>query len=307
VTDLPAPLDRGAPGRRGIVAGVFAPNAPNLVDPSVLGVGGEETVRALRGLDLEGRVAPDAIVVASPHWLSRTAFLVDASPRPRFIEDFDGFPSKLYGHRYEPPGDPALARALLAAGRDAGLSVSESEEWGLDHGAWTALAPLAPSARTPVLALSYSLASPEDHLRWGRAISRGAEASGKAVAFVATGQLLHNFSKFSFGPSATRWPEGEAIEAEMLGRILAQDVDGVVRFDRAKWREAQPEGNLGPYFELAGALGDRFGARLVSNERCFGSAGMTVVEYLPHPAAPPRRGPGIAGRTESFREPTPSP
>ncbi len=270
--------------RIGVVAGVFAPNAPNLIDPTVLGVGGEATVQALRGLDLERKVRPDAIVVASPHWVSRTSFLVDVSPRPRFIEDFSGFPPAMYGHRYEPPGDPVLARALLAAGRSAGVPVAESEEWGLDHGAWTALAALVPSARVPVVALWYSLASPEDHLRWGRAVAAGAAAAGRAVAFVATGQILHNFAKFSFGPDAARWPEGEAIESEVLARMLALDVDGIVRFDRAKWREAQPEGGLGPYFVLAGALGDRFAPRLVSNERCFGSAGMTVVEYLPRAA-----------------------
>jgi 4,5-DOPA dioxygenase extradiol len=276
----------GARAPLGILLGVFAPNAPNLIDPSILGVGGEETLRALRGLDLERRVRPDSIVVASPHWVSRRSFAVDTSPRPRFIEDFSGFPPQMYGHRYEPPGDPDLARALVGAGRAAGVPVAESEEWGLDHGAWTALSALAPSATTPVVALSYSLGSPEDHLRWGRAIADGVTSSGRSVAFVATGQILHNFSKFSFGPTARRWPEGEAIESEILERMLAGDVEGVVRFDRTKWREAQPEGGLGPYFLLAGALGDRFRPTLVSNERCFGSAGMTVLEFAPRTGGP---------------------
>jgi 4,5-DOPA dioxygenase extradiol len=261
------------------VGGVFAPNAPNLIDPKVLGVGGEATLEALRGLDLEGRLRPDAILVASPHWLSRSTFLVDSSERPRFIEDFEGFPPAMYGHRYEPPGDPALARVLLAAAKTRGVPVSDSEEWGLDHGAWTALAALAPSAKIPVVALSYTLGSPEEHVRWGQAISEAVDKTGRSVAFVATGQILHNFAKFSFGPNPVRWPEGEAIEAEVLERMLAQDVSGVAQFDRRKWREAQPEGGLGPYFLLAGALGTKFDVRLVSNERCFGSAGMTVLEY----------------------------
>ncbi|HEV8050250.1 MAG TPA: class III extradiol ring-cleavage dioxygenase [Thermoplasmata archaeon] len=264
-----------------LLGGIFAPNAPNLIDPAILGVGGEATVRALRSLDIEKRLRPDAILVASPHWLSRSTFLVDTSPRPRFIEDFEGFPREMYGHRYEPPGDPVLARALLGAGQAAGVGVSDSEEWGLDHGAWTALAALVPSAKVPVVPLSYSLAPPADHLRWGRAIAAGVEASGRSVVFVATGQILHNFSKFSFGPEPARWPEGEAIESEILERMLANDVEGIAEFDRRKWREAAPEGGLGPYFLLAGALGGRFAPRLVSNERSFGSAGMTVLEYVP--------------------------
>lgn len=270
-----------APGRAGVVWGLFAPNAPNLIAPEVLGVGGVETVAALRGLGLEERVRPDVVVVASPHWMSREKFLVDVSAHPRFLEDFSGFPPAFYGHRYEPAGDPVFGRQLVAEGLRSGLPAEESEEWGLDHGAWSALAPLAPSAKIPVVALSFSLADPAAHRRWGEAIARAADASGRSVALVATGQILHNFSKFSFGPDARRWPEGEAIEGEILERILRGEVDGVASFDRAKWREAQPEGGLGPYFVLAGALGDRFRARLVSNERCFGSAGMSVVEFTP--------------------------
>jgi 4,5-DOPA dioxygenase extradiol len=263
----------------GIVWAALAPNAPNLIAPEVLGVGGADTVAALRALDVEGRIRPDVIVVASPHWMSRAKFLVDVSDQPRFIEDFSGFPPQFYGHRYEPPGDPPFARALIAEGVRSGVAAEESEEWGLDHGAWSALAALAPSAKIPVVALSFSLLPPSQHQAWGQAVARAAERSGKAVAFVATGQILHNFSKFSFRPNPARWPEGEEIEAELLDRILRNDVDGVAQFDRSKWREAQPEGGLGPYFVLAGAVGDRLRPRLVSNERCFGSAGMTVVEY----------------------------
>jgi 4,5-DOPA dioxygenase extradiol len=249
----------------------------------VLGVGGAATVASLRALDLENRVRPDAILVASPHWVSREKFLVDATAHPRFIEDFSGFPPAFYGHRYEPPGDPELARDIVEEGRRTGIPAEASEEWGLDHGAWSALAALAPSAKTPVVALSCSLAPPEEHVRWGEAIARAAEASGKTVAFVATGQILHNFSKFSFGPGAARWPEGEAIEAEILDRMLRGDVPGIAHFDPGKWREAQPEGGLATYFVLAGVVGHRFRPKLVSNERCFGSAGMTVLEYEPLP------------------------
>ncbi|MCI4356586.1 MAG: hypothetical protein L3K18_05525 [Thermoplasmata archaeon] len=264
---------------RGVVWGVLAPNAPNLIDPAVLGVGGEETVASLRGLDLEHRIRPDVLVVASPHWRTRGSFLVDTSPRPRFIEDFTGFPPAMYGHRYEPPGEPEFGRALVAAGRAAGVAVQESQEWGLDHGAWSALHPLAPSARIPVVALSTTDASAADHVRWGEQVARASEASGKSVGIVATGQILHNFSKFSFGPEGARWPEGEAIEAEVIERMLRSDWESVAGLDRKKWREAQPEGELGTYFVLAGAVGRRLRPHLVSNERCFGSAGMTVIEF----------------------------
>ena len=268
-------------GPHGVVWGVFAPNAPNLIDPSVLGVGGEETVAALGGLDLEHRIRPDAIVVASPHWQSPGRFLVDTTPRPRFIEDFSGFPPAMYGHRYAPPGDPDLARALVRAGSEAGLPVEASSAWGLDHGAWSALSRMAPSATIPVVPLSSYPGDPAAHARWGQVVAEASESSGKAVAFVGTGQILHNFSKFSFGPAAERWPEGETIEGEILARMLRPDWESVAGYDPVRWRLADPEGGLAPYFALAGAVGQRLRPHLVANERCFGSAGMSVIEFRP--------------------------
>jgi len=270
-----------APQPGTILWGVFSPNAPNLIDPDLLGLGGRETLDQLRALNVESRWRPDVILAISPHWTSRSTFLVDDSAAPRFIEDYTGFPPQLYGHTYRPPGDPALAALLVAEGKRSDLAVAANRDWGLDHGIWTVLRPLAPSARIPVVPLSITDEPPSTHIRWGQAIARAVARSGKNAVVVATGLILHNFSHFSFRPDAPGWKEGGEIEREILDLLLRGDVQALARFDRPKWREAAPEGDLAPYFVLAGALGTTFRPRLISNERVFGSAGMSLVEFTP--------------------------
>lgn len=271
--------ETGRPG--GVVGGVFAPNAPNMIDPSVLGLGGQETVDRLRRLGIEGTVRPDVILVSSPHWVSRGPFLVDPSPRPRFIEDYTGFPPQMYGHTYAPPGDPELARQIVSTAARHGLAAELNDRWGLDHGAWTALAALAPSATIPVVPMSITPSSPEEHVAWGRAVAAAIVASGKRAYLVGTGLILHNFARLSMDAHAAPWAEGIAIEQEILALIERGDVTGVARFDRKKWRAVEPEGDLAPYFVLAGALGGRFRAHVLGIERCFGSAGLAVIEFRP--------------------------
>jgi 4,5-DOPA dioxygenase extradiol len=262
-----------------------------MIDPEVLGVGGKETLEAMRALEVEHRFNVDVLLVISPHWMSKGSFLVQGSPHPKFIEDFSGFPAGMYGHVYAPPGDPALAEILREEGVRAGLPVRVTNEWGLDHGAWTALRPLAPSARIPVLALSISDGSPRDHVAWGQVVGRAVARSGKRAVAVATGVIVHNFRKI-MDPSAHPWKEGIAIEGEILDRMLRGEWAEVADFDGKKWAEVQPEGDLAPYFVLVGALGPGFRPRLVHNERAFGSIGMSIVSFDPIPADPfPPKGP----------------
>lgn len=46
---------------------------------------------------------PDAVVVLSPHWVSRNETLVTSSSHPKQVYDFYGFPGELYSVAYHPP------------------------------------------------------------------------------------------------------------------------------------------------------------------------------------------------------------
>jgi 4,5-DOPA dioxygenase extradiol len=262
-----------------LVYGLYAPNAPNLIDPDVFGGVGKDTVAALGGLDVPGRIRPDVILVATPHWMSRT-FEVQASPHPRQIYDFSGFPRTLYEVRYRPPGDPELARRIVAEGQHRGLPVEATEAHGLDHGAWAPLIHLAPGGSIPVVPLSITFLPPEEHLAWGEAIGAALAKTEKRVAFVSTGSITHRLDRFAMS-EAEEWPEGAQIEKEIVDLLLARKYDAVAAFDPDKWQTVAPEGNLAPLFEMVGALGSRFMPRLVHTGQAFGAAGMSTLEFTP--------------------------
>ncbi len=262
-----------------LVYGLFAPNAPNLIDPNVFGGAGAPTVDALRALDLVGRMRPDAILVSSPHWLTQDHFLAHAGTRPRQIFDFSGFPQQLYEMRYEPPGDPGLAREIVAEGKRRHLSVEATEEWGLDHGAWAALINVAPDANVPVVPLSISGFPASEHLVWGEAIGAVAVRSTKRIAFVGTGSITHRLDRMDLS-SGDPWPEAARIEKELVDLILARRYEDLAAFDPEKWTLVAPEGDLGPLFIMAGALGPRFRPRLVHTEQAFGAVSLTTLEFL---------------------------
>ncbi len=263
-----------------LVYAVYVPNAPFLISPAAFGGVGEETAEALRGLRLEERFAPRAAVVSSPHWVTRPGFLVNRSPRPRQIYDFSGFPPALSAVKYEPPGEPDLARALVEACRAAGADVQGTTEWGLDHGAWAPLLHLMPGATVPVVPISITERPAEAHVALGRAIRPVLESRPEPIVFVATGSITHNFDRYDPRPGA-RWPEGERIEGEILELLLARDDTALMQFDRKRWNTVRPEGDLGPLFTLLGAVGPAVRPRVVHRTSAMGGFGMTILEFVP--------------------------
>lgn len=144
---------------------------------------------------------PQAILVVSAHWMTRNATLVDVSPMPRTIHDFQGFPRELYELEYPAPGDPELARevaALLASHHAA-----EDEGWGLDHGAWSVLKFLFPKADVPVFQLSIDLSK---NFQWHRQTGASlAELRDRGVLILGSGNVVHNLSALRFDGEAHDW------------------------------------------------------------------------------------------------------
>ena len=97
---------------------------------------------------------PDAIVILSPHWMTRGEVSVTASTAPSTIHDFGGFPEALYQIQYPAPGAPALAAQVVDMLQAAGWKSRLDGQRGLDHGAWVPLLYLAPDADIPVVQVS---------------------------------------------------------------------------------------------------------------------------------------------------------
>ncbi len=263
-----------------LVYGLYTPNATTLIAPEVFDGVTADVVETLRSIDVVGRYRPDVILVATPHWVSPDSFLVQVSERPPQLFDFSGFPPRLSAVRYAPPGDPAFARALVQKGRERYLPVEGTRAWGLDHGAWAPLMHVAPGARVPVVPLSISQRPPAEHLAWGRAVGEAIRSSSKRVVVVGTCSIAHSSARMDPSPGA-KWTEGERIEREIVDLVLQRRYDEVATFDPGKWRQIEPEGELGPAFILFGALGPTFVPRLVSSGQVWGAFGTSVIDFVP--------------------------
>lgn len=137
---------------------------------------------------------PDAIVVLSPHWMTRGQVSVTANTAPSTIHDFGGFPEALYQIQYPAPGAPALAAKIANMLHDAGWNSRLDLKRGLDHGAWVPLLYLMPDADIPVIQVSMPT-SLDTRGAWklGLALKPLREMN---VLIVASGSLTHNLYEF---------------------------------------------------------------------------------------------------------------
>jgi len=142
--------------------------------------------------------AAQAIVVISAHWLTQSGTAVTSAKQPELIYDFYGFPPELYQVPYPAPGDPAYAQRikLALAQYEAQLDATR----GLDHGTWTILKHLAPTATTPVLQISLDLSQSFEELVAMFTNLRVLRDEG--VLFIGSGNIVHNL--FMFDPTATK-------------------------------------------------------------------------------------------------------
>ncbi|MCU0969218.1 MAG: dioxygenase [Rubrivivax sp.] len=132
---------------------------------------------------------PRAIVGLSAHTLAREPVLF-AAPRHAAVHDFGPFDPRLFTLRYDAPGAPDLAPRVAALLRAAGLPVHVSPEGGLDHGLWTALRYVYPTADVPVLPLGWPAHwTPARLAALGTAL---APLAAQGVLLLASGSLTHN-------------------------------------------------------------------------------------------------------------------
>lgn len=209
----------------------------------------------MRGLGRE-LGTPNAILVASAHWETRTP-AVNKVDRNVTIHDFYGFPPELFAMRYEPPGAPALADKAAALLRDAGLPCAIDLERGLDHGAWVPLTLMYPAADIPVMQISIQPhLGPEHHLRLGQALAPLREDN---VLVIGSGSFTHNLRLLQRDAVDGRQPQDVVAFADWFDTAITEGrTDDLLKYrTEAPYAERQhpTDEHLLPLYVAMGAGG----------------------------------------------------
>ncbi len=134
---------------------------------------------------------PRAILCISAHWFIKGT-AVTAMAQPRVIHDFFGFPQALFEFDYPAPGAPDIA-AEIAAVLQPSVVALDHDSWGLDHGTWSVLAHMFPTADIPVLQLSIHAGEAIGyHVALGQQLAPLRE---RGILIVCSGNVVHNLRR----------------------------------------------------------------------------------------------------------------
>lgn len=168
---------------------------------------------------------PRAIVVVSPHWMTREVE-VTATEHPQTVHDFGGFPRELYALQYPAPGAPALATHIQQLFASYGIHAHLNTQRGLDHGAWVPLLHLYPDADVPVLQVSMPFDTDvASACALGQAL---APLAHDGVLIVGSGSLTHNLSEFRPGNLKAE-PYAQAFSDWVREAVVAGDIQRLLQ------------------------------------------------------------------------------
>ena len=221
---------------------------------------------------------PKAILSVSAHWFTQGTRIADGATNP-MVYDMYGFPDELYRIVYPAPGAPDIAR------RVAGLIHRPTEfdsSWGLDHGTWSVLRRMYPTADIPVFQLSVDHnATPHEHMAIGREL---APLRDEGVLIFGSGNVVHNLGRINWGMEGG-YDWADEFDGYIKRNVLARDFDRVADYQQAgsSARLAFPMlDHFAPLLYVLGAADAADSVQVLTDARMKGSLSMT--SYLFQPA-----------------------
>ena len=214
-----------------IVFSGIAPHPPIMV-PEVGGAASGEVRGSIDAMaELTRRIiksGAETVVLISPHApLDASAFVAYHSPK--LSGNFANF--RAPDARVEFRSDERVLEAITGSAAEEDYEVMNLEDVPLDHGSAVPLYFLDRNGWSGrVVVLGYSFLSNEDHLKFGRCIRSAADAVGRPIAFVASGDLSHRLkpeAPAGYDPAAYRFDNEvvDAIHDNSPNRIIEIDHD----------------------------------------------------------------------------------
>lgn len=225
--------------------------------------------------------SPRAIVIVSPHWMTRDGVRITGSKSPETIHDFGGFPAELYRLRYPAPGDPQLAQQIQELLSADGWSVAVDNHRGLDHGAWVPLCHLLPAANVPVVQVSMPMPlDPSGALQLGQSLR---PLRQKGVMIIGSGSLTHNLYEFRGSDGAVA-PYVEAFADWTANALAHADLAALMdyRMRAPEAARAHPtDEHFLPLFIALGAAGNEYVLRKLRGGVAYGVLAMDSYVFSP--------------------------
>lgn len=188
-----------------LIRGMLVPHVSGFLDLDGADPAHGPVIQGLCALgDEVAGLHPDAIIVASTHWFTTFHHYVAGPRRLAGTLAVTEPPDLVRSLPYDYPGEPDLARALVAAGRAERVPAVLTEDAGLslDGDTVVPLRFLTPRADVPVVPISLcSLADLSEALRWGRAIGAAVRSGDRRVILAVTGALSAPTGRSSPAPA----------------------------------------------------------------------------------------------------------
>ncbi|HEX9650804.1 MAG TPA: 4,5-DOPA dioxygenase extradiol [Cyclobacteriaceae bacterium] len=172
-----------------------------------------------------GLTVPKAILCISAHWLTKGTW-VTAMEKPRTIHDFYGFPKELFAVNYPATGAPQFAEFTKSLVKKTEIGLDH--DWGLDHGTWSVLNQMFPSADIPVYQLSIDYHKPANyHYELAGELKK---LRAKGVLIIGSGNIVHNLRIMRFEDLSYDW----TIEFDAMAKnfIWTRDDEALIDYEK---------------------------------------------------------------------------
>jgi 4,5-DOPA dioxygenase extradiol len=232
----------------------------------------------------------DTVVMSSPHYFTPGRFEVESRESIPCVHDYYGFPKELYQFSYKAKNNIELSLAIIEQAKKRNIRITESNSWGLDHGAWIPLYFMFPEEDIKVVNISITDASPQTHFSLGTAISDAVAQIDGTIAVLGTGSPVHRLDLIRL-PQANppimlhgddKFTAGENFDEKLIEAVASGDLQRIVNISEEiplLFRDAAPEGNLNPLYVALGASDtDRYiGATLFHEFMYYGTSLVAII------------------------------
>lgn len=235
----------------------------------------ESTITAAQRAALEiAREAPDTIILSSPHAPCFSDFIYIAG-QDQLEGDFSRF--RCPDVRLEFDNNLSLVERIIEMAREEGLPAgslnAETMErmrvsGRLDHGALVPLYFISRSYKNfKLVHISTPFLPVADLYALGKCIARAVRESDEKVVYIASADLSHRLTRDA--PSGYS-PKGAEYDAQLIQKLKASDVHGILSIDEAFMEEAGECGTRSIIIMLGAMSGNSLQTDIYSYEGPFG-------------------------------------